>query len=102
MLTGAAGVGKEVAARFIHYSSPRSNGPFISVNSASIAPDMMEEVLFGKETEDRGHEPGLFERAHGGVLFFEGGRLKMNIENFRRLMTLMAPDRNPETGEKNN
>ena len=71
MLTGAAGVGKEVAARFIHCSSPRSDGPFISVNSASIEPDKMEEVLFGRETDDRGHEPGLFERAHGGVLFFD-------------------------------
>ena len=71
MLTGAAGVGKEVAARFIHCSSPRSSGPFISVNSASIEPDKMEEVLFGRESEERGHEPGLFERAHGGVLFFD-------------------------------
>lgn len=71
MLTGPAGAGKEVAARFIHSSGSRSNGPFISVNSASIEPDMMEEVLFGRETPERGHEPGLFERAHGGILFFD-------------------------------
>lgn len=71
LLTGAAGVGKEVAARFIHRNSERKDGPFISVNSASIASDRVEEVLFGRETEDRGIEPGLLERAHGGILFFD-------------------------------
>ncbi|MEO1920193.1 MAG: sigma-54 dependent transcriptional regulator [Paracoccaceae bacterium] len=71
MLTGPAGAGKEIAAKFIHSFGTRSGGPFITVNSASIAPEMMEEVLFGRETAERGHEPGLFERAHGGVLFFD-------------------------------
>ncbi|MEX0969581.1 MAG: sigma-54 dependent transcriptional regulator [Paracoccaceae bacterium] len=71
MLTGPSGAGKEVAARFIHAHSERENAPFITVNSASIAPDRMEEVLFGLESEARGHQPGLFERAHGGVLFFD-------------------------------
>ena len=71
MLTGPAGAGKEVAARYIHANSPRASGPFISVNSASIEPDRMEEVLFGRETPDRGVEPGLLEQAHGGVLYFD-------------------------------
>ncbi len=71
MLTGAAGVGKDVAARFIHANGPRANGPFVTVNSASIEPERMEEVLFGRESPDRGHEPGLFERAHNGILFFD-------------------------------
>lgn len=71
MLTGPAGSGKEVAARYIHSQSDRSTGPFISVNSASIEPDRMEEVLFGRESSERGHEPGLFEQAHGGILFFD-------------------------------
>ncbi len=71
LLTGPSGAGKEIAARFIHSSSPRANAPFITVNSASIAPDMMEEVLFGRESVERGYEPGLFERAHGGILFFD-------------------------------
>ena len=71
MLTGPAGAGKEVAARFIHSTGARSAGPFITVNSASIEPEKMEEVLFGRESIERGHEPGLFERAHGGVLFFD-------------------------------
>ena len=71
MLTGPAGAGKEVAARYIHANSPRASGPFISVNSASIEPDRMEDVLFGRETPDRGVEPGLLEQAHGGVLYFD-------------------------------
>lgn len=71
MLTGPAGAGKEVAARFIHSSGTRADGPFISVNSASIEADRMEEVLFGRESVERGFEPGLFERAHGGILFFD-------------------------------
>lgn len=71
MLTGPAGVGKEVAARYIHSIGSRTTGPFVTVNSASIEPERMEEVLFGRETTGRGVEPGLFERAHGGVLFFD-------------------------------
>ena len=71
MLTGPAGSGKEIAARNIHKNSDRSDSPFIIVNSASIAADQMEEVLFGRESAERGVEPGLFERAHSGVLYFD-------------------------------
>lgn len=71
MLTGAAGSGKEMAARFIHANSNRAGAPFISVSSATIQPDRMEEVLFGRETADRGIEQGLLEQAHGGVVYFD-------------------------------
>ena len=71
MLTGPAGAGKEVAARYIHRNSDRAKGPFVIVNSASIGADQMEEVLFGRESPERGVEPGLFERAHTGILFFD-------------------------------
>ncbi|MGI9389950.1 MAG: sigma-54-dependent transcriptional regulator [Boseongicola sp.] len=71
MLTGPAGSGKEIAARFIHSNSNRAEGPFITVNSASIEPDRMEEVLFGRESTGRGIEPGLLEQAHGGLIFFD-------------------------------
>ena len=54
MLTGPAGAGKEVAARYIHANSTRASAPFISVNSASIEPERMEEVLFGRESSERG------------------------------------------------
>ncbi|MFT6451971.1 MAG: two-component system nitrogen regulation response regulator NtrX, partial [Halocynthiibacter sp.] len=71
MLTGRGGSGKEVAARYIHAQSNRADGPFVVVNSASIAPDRMEEVLFGRETAERGIEPGLLEQANNGILFFD-------------------------------
>ena len=71
MLTGPAGSGKEVAARYIHAHSARASAPFITVNCAGVAPDRMEEVLFGRETPDRGIEPGLLEQAHGGVIYFD-------------------------------
>ena len=71
MLTGPAGVGKDVAARYIHANSNRADAPFITVNCAGVEPDRMEEVLFGREGEDRGVEPGLLEQANGGVIYFD-------------------------------
>lgn len=71
MLTGPAGSGKEVAARFIHQNSPRAGAPFVSVSSAGIEPERMEEVLFGRESPERGIEQGLLEQAHGGVIYFD-------------------------------
>ncbi|MBL3560083.1 sigma-54-dependent transcriptional regulator [Rhodovulum sulfidophilum] len=71
MLRGPSGCGKEVAARYIHANSGRASGPFVVVNSASIEPERMEEVLFGRESSTRGIEKGLLEQAHGGVLYFD-------------------------------
>ena len=71
MLTGPAGSGKEVAARYIHSNSNRANAPFVTVNCAGVEPDRMEEVLFGRESAERGVEPGLLEQAHGGVIYFD-------------------------------
>lgn len=71
MLTGPSGSGKEMAARFIHVNSARATAPFISVSSATVEPERMEEVLFGRETQGRGVEKGLLEQAHGGVVYFD-------------------------------
>ena len=71
MLSGPAGAGKEVAARYIHAKSNRANSPFVTVGCASVEPERMEEVLFGRETPARGIEPGLLEQAHGGVIYFD-------------------------------
>ncbi|MEM6563774.1 MAG: sigma-54 dependent transcriptional regulator [Pseudomonadota bacterium] len=71
MLTGPSGCGKEVAARYIHANSNRTAGPFVTVNCAGVAPERMEEVLFGRETPERGVEPGLLEEAHGGIIYFD-------------------------------
>ncbi|MGB3553356.1 MAG: sigma-54 dependent transcriptional regulator [Jannaschia sp.] len=71
MLTGPAGAGKEVAARYIHANSNRNGAPFVTVSSASIEPDRMESVLFGRESPEKGVEPGLLEQAHEGVIYFD-------------------------------
>ncbi len=71
MLAGEPGTGKEMAARYIHMHSNRASAPFVTVSSASIEPERMEEVLFGRETPERGVEPGLLEQAHGGVVYFD-------------------------------
>ncbi|MEO0983763.1 MAG: sigma-54 dependent transcriptional regulator [Pseudomonadota bacterium] len=72
MITGPAGVGKELAASLIHQNSARASGPFLVVNAASIAPDQMENALFGEE--DSSGKPtriGLFEKAHNGTLLLD-------------------------------
>jgi two-component system nitrogen regulation response regulator NtrX len=70
LITGPAGVGKEIAARMIHQWSPRAKAPFIVVSSAMMSPDRVEEELFGSEV-DGVARPGLLEQAHGGTLFLD-------------------------------
>src|SRR6476659_4321033 len=72
LISGPAGVGKEVAARLLHAWSQRANGPFIVVTAARMTPERVEEELFG--VEESGGElarPGLLEQAHGGTLFLD-------------------------------
>jgi two-component system, NtrC family, nitrogen regulation response regulator NtrX len=49
LLTGPAGVGKEVAARLLHKWSNRSGGPFVVASAARMTPEQVEEILFGRE-----------------------------------------------------
>jgi two-component system nitrogen regulation response regulator NtrX len=70
LITGPAGVGKEVAARLLHNWSGRSNAPFVVVSAARMTTERVEEELFGTEDES-GPRPGLLERAHGGTLFLD-------------------------------
>ena len=71
MLSGEPGSGKELAARYIHAQSARAEAPFVTVPCATIEPERMEEVLFGREGAERGIEQGLLEQAHGGVIYFD-------------------------------
>ena len=71
LLTGPAGVGKEVAARLLHAWSPRANAPFTIVSAARMTPDRVEEELFGVEEGAELVRPGLLEQAHGGTLFLD-------------------------------
>jgi len=71
LISGPAGVGKEVAARMLHSWSPRANAPFVVVSAARMTPERVEEELFGSERPDGSSTPGLLERAHGGTLFLD-------------------------------
>ena len=70
MITGPAGVGKEIAARMIHNWSPRAGAPFIVLSAAMMSPERVEEELFGSE-QNGVSRPGLLEQAHGGTLFLD-------------------------------
>ena len=70
-ITGPAGSGKEVVARLIHDRSRRAAGPFVVVNAAMMRPDCLETELFGTEARGGSRKIGMFERAHGGTLFFD-------------------------------
>jgi two-component system nitrogen regulation response regulator NtrX len=71
MIIGPSGSGKEMVARAIHAASPRKNGPFVSLNAATITPDRMEIELFGTESNGTERKVGALEEAHKGVLYLD-------------------------------
>jgi two-component system, NtrC family, nitrogen regulation response regulator NtrX len=71
LISGPAGVGKEVAARLLHNWSARNRGPFIVVSAARMTPERVEEELFGVEEGGELLRPGLLEQAHAGTLFID-------------------------------
>ena len=71
LITGPAGVGKEVAARLLHNWSQRAKAPFVVVSAARMTPERVEEELFGVEEGGELARPGLLEQAHGGTLFLD-------------------------------
>jgi DNA-binding NtrC family response regulator len=85
LITGETGTGKELAARAIHTHSPRSEGPFVSVNCGSIPEHLMESELFGHHkgafTDAKETRKGRLELAHGGTLFLdEIGEISMRMQ----------------------
>ncbi len=71
LITGAAGVGKEVAARLLHGWSQRARATFVIVSAARMTPERVDEELFGVEEAGNLVRPGLLEQAHGGTLFLD-------------------------------
>ncbi|RYG69546.1 sigma-54-dependent Fis family transcriptional regulator, partial [bacterium] len=71
LVSGPAGVGKEVAARLLHLWSPREKAPFVVVSAARMTPERVEEELFGVEDGTTVVRPGMLEQAHGGTLFLD-------------------------------
>ena len=75
LLLGETGTGKDVIANAIHYSSARSDGPFVSVNCGAIPDTLIDSELFGHEkgafTGALSQKRGRFERANGGTIFLD-------------------------------
>ena len=75
LIEGESGTGKEIAARLIHTHSQRRDKPFISVNCAAFAEQLLEAELFGHVkgafTGATAHKPGRFQLADGGTLFLD-------------------------------
>lgn len=75
LITGEAGTGKELVAKWIHKLSHRNEGPVVEVNCAAIPSELIESELFGHEkgsfTGATKQRIGKFEQAHGGTLFLD-------------------------------
>ncbi|MDI7246375.1 MAG: sigma 54-interacting transcriptional regulator [Bacillota bacterium] len=76
LILGESGVGKEVVARFIHGTSPRREGPFVTINCGAIPATLLESELFGYESgaftgARREGKPGMIDVASCGTLFLD-------------------------------
>jgi DNA-binding NtrC family response regulator len=75
LIEGESGTGKEIAARMIHTHSQRRDKPFVSVNCAAFAEQLLEAELFGHVkgafTGATTQKPGRFQLADGGTLFLD-------------------------------
>jgi two-component system, NtrC family, response regulator AtoC len=75
LLTGESGVGKDLAAKVLHYNSNRAHKPFMNITCSALPEALLETELFGHErgafTDARQQKRGLFEIADGGTVFLD-------------------------------
>ena len=101
LLRGETGTGKELFAEALHHSSPRSEGPFVAVNCASIPDSLLESELFGHVkgafTGASGVRKGMFLGADGGTLFLdEVGELSLSAQ--AKLLRVLQTGRISQVG----
>lgn len=82
LLEGETGTGKDLVARAIHLQSSRREGAFVVFDCGAVAPDQIEEELFGQEASATAtRRPGVFELADGGTVFLdEIGELPLDVQ----------------------
>ncbi len=85
LLQGESGTGKDLVAKAIHYTSRRSEKPFVAINCAAIPSNLVESELFGYErgafTDAKTRKEGLFEQAEGGTLMLdEIGEMELALQ----------------------
>src|SRR6185369_10858825 len=85
LITGETGTGKGLAARILHHTGSRREGPLIEVNCAALPHDLLESELFGHEpgafTDAKSRRRGLMEQANGGTVFLdEIGELSLELQ----------------------
>lgn len=74
MLVGETGVGKEIFAQSIHYSSPRSKHTYMAINCSAVPETLLEGLLFGTSKgafTGAMNKPGLFEASNNGTIFLD-------------------------------
>lgn len=75
VFTGETGTGKGLAARILHHSGARADGPLVELNCAALPRELLESELFGHEagafTGARHRRRGIIEQAHGGTIFLD-------------------------------
>jgi DNA-binding NtrC family response regulator len=75
LLTGESGTGKDLTAKVIHYTSARTNKPFVNITCSALPETLLESELFGHErgafTDARQQKKGLFEQGEGGTVFLD-------------------------------
>ncbi len=71
VIEGESGTGKDLLASAVHYRSARRERPFLTMNCAGLPDSLIEQELFGHDSNGSPPQPGKIELAHGGTLFLD-------------------------------